>query len=136
MMLLRRLGGPGVFEEIVPAIASALSAQGSALIAAGSKSALKSVCDAVRARFGRGTPEEGSLDAALRHPGDPASVAALAEALARVMADDPAFARETVAAWQAVTATGPVGDDAVVNNFSGQATTVVQARSIRGGIRF
>ena len=125
-----------MFEDVVPAIASALSAQGSELIIAGGKSALKSVCDLVRARFGRGTPEAESLDAALRHPGDPAFVQALAEALARVMADDPAFARQTVATWQAASASGSAHGDGVVNNFSGQAAQVVQARTIRGGIKF
>jgi hypothetical protein len=125
-------GERAMFEDVVPAIASALSAQGSELIVAGSKSALKAVCDAVRVRFGRGTPESESLNAALHRPGDPAAITALAEALARTMADDPAFARQTLAAWQAVTADG----EGVVNNFSGQAAQVVQARTIRGGIKF
>jgi hypothetical protein len=121
-----------MFEDVVPAIASALSAQGSELLVAGSKSLLKSVCDKVRARFGNGTPEAGSLDAALRNPGDAEAVQALAEALARVMAHDPAFARQTLEAWQVVAD----GRDSVVNHFSGQATQVVQARTIRGGVRF
>jgi hypothetical protein len=121
-----------MFEDVVPAIASALSAQGSELIVAGSKSALKALCDAVRARFGRGTPESESLDAALHQPGDPAAVNALAAALSRAMAEDPAFARQTLAAWHAARADGA----GVVNNFSGQAAQVVQARTIRGGIRF
>lgn len=121
-----------MFDDVVPAIASAVSAQGSELIVAGSKSLLKSVCDVIRARFGAGTPEAGRLDAALRSPGDPAAVEALAEALGRVMASDPRFAKQTLEAWQSVTA----GGDAVVNNFSGQATQVVQFHTIRGGIRF
>ncbi|MEV6845510.1 hypothetical protein [Actinoplanes sp. NPDC051411] len=117
---------------MVPAIASALSAQGSELIVAGGKTLLKSVCDVIRARFGTGTPEAASLDAALRHPGEPAAVNALAEALSRVMASDPRFARQTLEAWQSVSASG----DGVVNHFSGQASQVVQAKTIRGGIRF
>jgi hypothetical protein len=121
-----------MLDDVVPAIASALSAQGSELIVAGSKSLLKSVCDAIRARFGTGTPEAESLDAALRNPGDPTAVDALAEALTRVMASDPRFAKQTLEAWQSVTASG----DGVVNHFSGQASQVVQAKIIRGGIRF
>ena len=120
-----------MFEDVVPAIAAALSAQGSELIVAGSKSAMKAVCDAVRARFGLGTPEAESLEAALHRPGDQQAIDALAEALARVMASDPAFARETLATWQAA----PY-DDAVVNSFIGQATQVVQARDVHGGIQF
>ena len=125
-------GERGMFEDVVPAIASALSAHGSELIVAGSKSLLQSVCDAVRSRFGSGTPEADSLDTALRNPGDPAAVQALADALSRAMASDPRFANQTLEAWHAVTA----GGDGVVNNFSGQAKQVVQARTVKGGIRF
>ena len=119
-------------EEFVPAIASALSAQGSELVIAGGKTALRSLYEVVRARFGRGTAEAERLDAALREPGDPDRVREFGEALAAVMARDPDFARQVAATWQATTAEGA----AVVNNFSGRADRVVQARTIRGGIRF
>jgi hypothetical protein len=125
-----------MFEDVVPAIASALSAGGSELIVAGGKSALKSLYDSVRVRFGQRTPEAESLDAALQSPGEPARVEALAEALMRVMNRDSEFARHTLVAWQAVSAVGSAEDSAVVNNFSGQAEQVVQARTIRGGIKF
>ena len=125
-----------MFEDLVPAIASALSAQGSELIIAGSKSALKSVFDVVRARFGCGTPEAESLDAALRHPNDAERIDEFAKVLARVMAEDPAFARRTVSAWQTTVATSSAEDAGLVNNFSGRAEQVVQARTIRGGIKF
>jgi hypothetical protein len=121
-----------MFEEIVPAIASALSTHGSELAAAGGKAAIKSLYELIRARFGRGTHEAGSLDAAIRQPGDAARVAELAASLAAVMARDPEFARQVPALWQTVTVSG----SAVVNNFSGQAGQVIQARTIRGGIRF
>lgn len=121
-----------MFEEIVPAIASALSAHGSELAAAGGKAAIKSLYELIRAKFGRGTSEARRLDAALRESGDAARVEELAASLAGVMSRDPEFARQVQAMWQTVAASG----SAVVNNFSGQADQVVQARTIRGGIRF
>lgn len=130
------IGGLRMFDEVVPAIASALSAQGSELLAAGSKSAFTSLCEIIRARFGRGTPEAESLDAALQSPGDADRVEAFARHLASAMAADPEFAEQTLAAWRGATASGSAEGSAVVNNFSGQADKVVQARTIQGGIRF
>lgn len=121
-----------MFEELVPAIASAISAQGSELVIAGGKAALRSLYEVIHARFGRGTPAAETLDAALAHPDDSARVDALARSLADAMARDPDFARQIVAAWQGVNAS----DSAVVNNFSGRAEQVVQARTVRGGIKF
>jgi hypothetical protein len=125
-----------MFEDVVPTIASALSAQGTELVVAGSKSMLKSLYEIIRARFGRGTPEAESLEVALRNPDDAARVEAFGRCLARVMAEDPDFAQRTLAAWRGATASGSADGAAVVNNFSGQADQVVQARTIRGGIRF
>lgn len=125
-----------MFEEVVPAIASALSAQGSELLVAGGKSAFTSLYEIIRTRFGRGTPEAESLEAAIEHPADSARVEAFARYLANVMADDPDFAKQTVAAWRTATASGSADGAAVVNNFSGRAEQVVQARTIRGGVKF
>ncbi|GAA2640125.1 hypothetical protein [Paractinoplanes durhamensis] len=125
-----------MFEEVVPAIASALSAQGSELLVAGSRSAFKSLCEIIRARFGHGTPEADSLTAALENPGDAERIEAFARYLTRVMVEDPGFARQALAAWHGATASGSAEGSAVVNNFSGQAEQVVQARTIRGGIKF
>jgi hypothetical protein len=125
-----------MFEEFVPAIASALSAQGSELVIAGGKSAFKSLYDLIRARFGSDTPEAEILNAALSDPDDDARVEAFARSLAGVMARDSDFAGQVVAAWRGATASGSADGDAVVNNFSGQAAQVVQARSIHGGITF
>jgi hypothetical protein len=125
-----------MFEEVVPAIASAVSAHGSELLIAGSKSALSSLYEVIRARFGRDTPEAESLDAALHHPDNEALVEAFAQRLAVVMQQDPAFAQRTVTAWREVSASGSADGAAVVNNFSGQADQVVQARTIHGGVTF
>jgi hypothetical protein len=125
-----------MFEEVVPAIAAALSAQGSELVAAGSRSAVKALYDVVRARFGRDNPEADALDAAVREPGDAGRVAALAERLSAVMVRDPDFADRVAEAWHRSDASGSAGDNAVVNNFAGQAHQVVQTRTIRGGIKF
>jgi hypothetical protein len=126
----------GMFEEFVQAIASALSAQGSELVIAGGKSAFRSLYEIIRARFGQDTPEAENLDAALRDPDDPARVQEFARSLASAMAGDPDFAQQILAAWHGVTVGGSADGAAVVNNFSGQAKQVVQARTIRGGIKF
>ncbi|WP_203821237.1 hypothetical protein [Paractinoplanes ferrugineus] len=125
-----------MIDDVVPAIAAALSAQGTELLVAGSKSVFGSLCEIIRSRFGRGTPAEHSLLAALDHPDDTERVAVLARHLTRLMAQDPEFARQTLAAWNSATAAGSAEGSAVVNNFSGQADRVVQARSIHGGIKF
>jgi uncharacterized membrane protein YdbT with pleckstrin-like domain len=125
-----------MFEEVGAAVAAALSAHGSELLVAGGKSALTSLYEIVRDRFGRRTPAAASLDAALQSP-DTGNVEALARSLASFMAADPEFARRTLTAWQSVTTSGGAkGAQAVVNNFSGQAAQVIQARTINGGIRF
>ncbi|XVU23838.1 hypothetical protein ACQPZJ_42400 [Actinoplanes sp. CA-054009] len=125
-----------MFEEVVPAIASALSAQGSELLVAGSKSAFASLYEIIRARFGRNTPEAESLEAAIQHPADAVRVEAFARYLASVMAADPDFARRATAAWHDAAVQGSAAGAAVVNNFSGRAEQVVQARTIRGDVRF
>ncbi|MFG1988417.1 hypothetical protein ACGFJ7_00365 [Actinoplanes sp. NPDC048988] len=125
-----------MFEEVVPAIASALSAQGSELLVAGGKSAFASLFEIVRARFGRDTPEAESLAAAIEHPADTDRVEEFARHLASVMAEDPAFARQVTTAWHDATAHGSATGAAVVNNFSGRADQVVQTRTVRGDIRF
>jgi hypothetical protein len=123
-------------EEIVTAIASALSTHGQELVVAGGTSALKSLYGVIRARFGGGTPEAESLDAALREPDDSGRVEEFARSLASMMARDPDFAQQVLASWRGVTASGSADGTGVVNNFSGQADQVVQARTIRGGITF
>jgi hypothetical protein len=125
-----------MFEEVVPAIATTLSTQGSELVIAGGKSALRSLYEIIRARFGQGTPEAESLEAALRDPQDDARVEEFARYLAAAMAQDPEFAERTLAAWRGSTASGSAHGAAVVNNFSGRADQVVQAQNIHGGIRF
>ena len=93
-------------EEIVTAIASALSTHGQELVVAGGTSALKSLYGVIRARFGGGTPEAESLDAALREPDDSGRVEQFARSLASMMARDPDFAQQVLASWRGVTASG------------------------------
>ncbi|MEU8033798.1 hypothetical protein AB0C13_35170, partial [Streptomyces sp. NPDC049099] len=56
-----------------------------------------------------------------------ASEASTAEALDGEFARDPGFREEIRVLW------GRASGDSVVNSFSGQAKTVVQARDIHGG---
>ncbi|BCJ52067.1 hypothetical protein Asp14428_35420 [Actinoplanes sp. NBRC 14428] len=125
-----------MFEEIVPAVAAALSAQGSELVSTGTRAALNSLLDIVRSRFGRSAAQSAALNSALSDPGDLNSVGELAAHLRSEMSRDPEFAQRILAAWHGVTASGSAEGDAVVNTFSGQAQQVVQARTIRGGVKF
>ena len=125
-----------MIEDVVPAIAAALSAQGSELVAAGSRSALKSLFDMVRERLGKDAEQADALDAAINDPEDLNNVEDLALHIRSVMLQDPDFAQRILVGWRAVAASGSAEGDAVVNNFSGQAERVVQARTIRGGIKF
>jgi hypothetical protein len=124
-----------VSDDFLTAIAGALSAQGTELVIAGGKSALRSLYKVIRERFGSTTPEARSLDAAVRDS-DEANRRALAEAMARIMADDPEFAGRVRALWHAVTVESTAGRDAVTNNFTGQAGQVLQAHDIAGDVTF
>jgi hypothetical protein len=124
-----------VSDDLLTAITGALSAQGTALVIAGGKSALRSLYQLIRERFGPATPEARSLDVAVRDP-DEANRRALADALSRIMAEDPQFARRVRSLWDAMTVEPTAGRDAVTNTFTGQADQVLQAHNIAGDVTF
>jgi hypothetical protein len=76
------------------------------------------------------------LEAAIAHPEDEARRVRLVAALAEAMQRDPAFARELRGHWQAASVELTADRGGVVNQFSGQADTVVQARDIHGDLSF
>ncbi|MFI7541748.1 hypothetical protein [Actinoplanes sp. NPDC049599] len=123
-------------EDFLGALAGGLSEQGAALLTAGGKSALTSVYQLIRQRFRSGSDEAEALEAAVQHPGDQEHIDSLSAALARVMADDPAFAERLSTLWRETTRQPAADRGSVVNNFDGEAEKVVQARDISGGITF
>jgi predicted DNA-binding transcriptional regulator YafY len=114
-------------DELAIAVATALANKGAELVAAAGRSAIDALGRFVRQRFGRGTRESAVLDAAAD---DPNAQQELAELLDRAMSDDPEFAIRLRSLWQNVSA----DRGSVVNQFSGHAQKVVQARDIRGNV--
>lgn len=137
-------------DGLAAAIAVALVARAAELTADGVTGALRRLFRLIRDRFGAGTPEETTLAEAMQCPADGYRRAELAEALARVMAADADFADRVRAAWRdtAVERGRPdsqgeranrgerVSRGGVVNQFSGRAENVLQARDIGGDVRF
>jgi hypothetical protein len=123
-------------EDFLAALATGLSEQGAALLAAGGRSTLTTVYQLLRERFRPETEESEALEAAVQHPGEREYIDTLAAALTRITADDPAFADRLSTLWRE-TAQRPSADrGGVVNTFGGEAEKVVQARDIRGDISF
>ncbi|MEU8020656.1 hypothetical protein AB0B88_00365 [Micromonospora haikouensis] len=124
-------------DQVVLAVATALSTKGAEALAAGARSAIGSLFQLVRVRFGAGTQESAVLEAAIEHPQERWRQAALASALADVMARDPDFATALDEEWRRLSRAGVVAvQGQVVNHFSGTAERVVQARDVQGDIIF
>jgi hypothetical protein len=121
------LGVGTVPDELAIAVATALANKGAEAVAAAGRSAIDALVRLVRRRFGHGTHESAVLDAAAD---DPAAQRELADLLDRAMSDDPEFANRLRSLWQQVSA----DRGGVVNQFSGHAEKVVQARDIRGNV--
>ena len=121
-------------DELVNAIATALSAQGRELIVAGSKGALTSLFSFIRERFNRDPNKAEVLDSAINRPGDQPGIDALSGLLTNAMAQDPEFAAQVLSYWRDAAGNGPAGSDAVMNNFIGSANKVVQIRDVQGGV--
>lgn len=124
-------------DQVVLAVATVLATKGAEALGAGAREAIGSLFRLVRDRFGVGTPESAVLDGAVEHPEEQWRQAALASALAEVMARDPQFTAALMGEWRRLD--GPkviAGHDQVINDFSGTAEKVVQARDVQGGIVF
>jgi hypothetical protein len=120
-------------DELAMAVAATVAtASTEAAFASGSR-AVGALVRLVRDRLGRRGGDEDALRDATEHPDDQQRIAALADALLRAMADDPELAgrlREVLPA----DAPSVAADGGAVNQFSGRAATVVQARDIHGGV--
>jgi hypothetical protein len=116
------------------AVATAVAAKGAEALVAGGTSAVRRLVRLVRDRFGSGTREDRVLQATMADPDDREKVAALVAVLARVLAADPTFRRDVSACWGDVSEELRADRGAVVNQFNGSATKVVQARDIHGDV--
>jgi hypothetical protein len=122
-------------EQLALAIATALATKGGEALIAGGGGLLGQLFRLVRNRF-RSSGEGGdTLDAAVANP-DETNRANLAAALARLMTSDPALEERVRALWRGGAAELSAESGGVVNQFSGSADRVVQARDIRGDVSF
>lgn len=119
-------------DEVAVAIVTALAVKAAELTADGLTGALRRLFRLIRDRFGAGTPQATVLADTMQRPDDGDRRAELAEALTTLMSADPEFADRVRAAWRDTT----VAHGGVVNQFSGRADNVVQARDIGGDVRF
>ncbi|TDD60040.1 hypothetical protein [Actinomadura rubrisoli] len=115
---------------MIIAIATAMA--GKAVEVAGEpvRTAVAELANRVRERFrGRAADEE----ALARATGDPVPerIDALAEAIGRLLDEQPAFNAELRATWTQAQTRATASDDGVVNVFTGTATNIVQARDIQ-----
>jgi hypothetical protein len=129
-------GGALVPDELVTAVAATVATKGAEALVAGGRSALAAMVRLIRDHFGRGTPEAATLQAAMEHPDERERRAALAEALAQAFSTDSTFVQQVLAHWEKASTDLAADHGAVVNNFSGSAERVVQARDIIGDISF
>jgi hypothetical protein len=128
--------GRPVPDEITMAIATTLAAKGAEALVSGATNALTALVRLVRSRFSDGGRRAAALRDAQREPDDPRTRRALADALAGAMADDPEFARHLRSLWREASVELAADRGGVVNQFSGHAEKVVQARDIQGNISF
>jgi hypothetical protein len=123
-------------DEITMAIAATLATKGAEALIAGGRTALSALVRLVQHHFGRQAGQAELLRDAQRQPDDPHTRRALADALAGAMADDPEFARSLQSLWRDAFVELTADRGGVVNQFTGQAEKVVQARDIQGNVSF
>lgn len=113
-------------EPILVAIAAALAGKGAS-----------SLFDTVKRKFGRNAEAVEVLEAARGAAPDSEEVMTLSERLESAEKEDPAFSAELRALWQDLSVNQRVDGEGVANQIAGTNTgQVVQARDIRGGIKF
>jgi hypothetical protein len=119
-------------SELVMAVVTALTTKGAEVLVTTGKNKLAALFRVVHERFSReGTRETAILRAAIDEPDDQVRRQRLAELLARLLAEDPAFRDRLALSWREASA-----EAAVSNYFAGSATKVVQARDIYGDVTF
>lgn len=119
-------------DPITLAIAAAIAGKGAESLGKQAGPALTSLVRRVKEKFAGKPAETAALEAARAHPEDERHTEALAAALDRAGADDPAFHAELRSLWQQTTASG----DAVINNFYGNTEKTVQLRDVHGDMHF
>jgi hypothetical protein len=116
---------------ITTAIASALATKATDAATSAGHSAWAALVRLVRSKLPSAGNTPTVLQSAVNHPDDPASIGALAEALAQASADDPHFATQLRALWDTARTELATGDDGIINQISGTVHgNVIQARDV------
>ncbi|MFY1690139.1 hypothetical protein [Plantactinospora sp. WMMB782] len=122
-------------DQLVLAIATALAAKGGEALIMSGGSALGRLYRLLRDRFRAQGKEVGDLVAGGDEPGAIDRIR-LAEKISQLLADDPDLRGEVERLWRAAEPEVSAQPAAVINQFSGTAERVVQARDIRGDVSF
>lgn len=122
-------------QDLALAVVNVLAAKGAETLAVGARDAVAAVVRAVRRRFQQDAQAADQVERLMAHPDDAAAREAVMAALAAVMAADPVFVAQVRRLLPQMDSL-VVGQNAVVNEVSGSADRVVQARDIHGDITF
>jgi len=125
--------GVEMVDAVLTAMATALATKGAEAVVAGARGAWDRLARLIRERLDG--DDASALADAEQRPDSAAAVERLASALARVMAADPRLDEEARALW-ARASSASAADGGVVNQVSGHAERVVQARDVFGDISF
>lgn len=122
-------------DAVLMAVATALASKGAEAAVAGTRDAWAGLVRLVRERFAGDEAAGSALAEARQQPESVAARDRLAEALARVMEADPEFCEQVRSLWAQASSVSAT-DGGVVNQVSGSAERVVQARDVFGDITF
>ncbi|MEQ4305757.1 hypothetical protein ABNF97_30975 [Plantactinospora sp. B6F1] len=118
-------------DQLVLAVATALATKGSEALITGGGGALGRLYRLLRDRFRSSGVGTSGLDAATDDP-DEVDRVELAEKIGRLMAADPDLRTRVEALWRGAAAELAMQSGGVINQFSGVADRVLQARDIGG----
>ncbi len=121
-------------DDLAALVASTLITKGSEALVSGTTGAVRALAALVRKRFSSDVARGEVLRDAIAYPEDAARRVRLVDALADVMQRDPAFAQQLRSRWQSASVELAADHGAVVNQFTGQADKIVQARDIHGDL--
>jgi hypothetical protein len=110
-------------EPILTAVATALATK-----------AATGLYDLVKAKFARNSHAEAELEAAAEAPDDPQRIEALATRLAEAERSDPEFGAALRTQYAIIIHNQQLSSGKVINQVTGNADKLVQARDIHGNI--
>lgn len=126
-------------DPVVSSVAAAVVGKAAEAVVQGGKDACVALVKLVRERLGRDDDARKALEAADYSPEDEAAIAALAQALQRLVSADADFGAQLRRLWPQVAVELSADEGGVVNSASGSVGGhLMQARDVRveGGLHF